>query len=238
MNFKINKKKLYVKHFNFNKKFIVHSGIKNYSVNINSDSVSYIKNEITNNNNIAIIDKFIFEYYFKDIKNKKRILIIKSSEKIKNLTTSNYIIDFFIRNKVTKIDKIYAIGGGIIQDLVGYSSYIYKRGIPWVYVPTTMLGITDSCVGGKVALNYKKTKNLCALFSAPSSVLISLNFLDTLEDKDFLSGLGEAFRLHITGGGISFDIFKREIDKILLRDKSAIKRMIYRSLMIKKAIVE
>ena len=110
MNFKINKKKLYVKHFNFNKKFIVHSGIKNYSVNINSDSVSYIKNEITNNNNIAIIDKFIFEYYFKDIKNKKRILIIKSSEKIKNLTTSNYIIDSKMFNLILQALLTYVFG--------------------------------------------------------------------------------------------------------------------------------
>ena len=233
MNFVINKKKLLVKNFNYRNSFIINSGIKNYSINFYNDSVNSIKKEL-NKNKIAIIDKFIFDKYFNDLSNKKKILVIKSSEKIKTLETSNRIIDFFIKEKVTKIDNIYAIGGGIIQDLVGYSCYVYKRGIPWIYVPTTMLGMTDSCVGGKVALNYKKKKNLCALFSAPKSVIISLNFLDTLKDKDFLSGIGEAFRLHITGGTKSFYLFNKDINQVLSRNRIVIKKMIFRSLMIKK----
>ena len=237
MNFVINKKKLLVKNFNYRNSFIINSGIKNYSINFYNDSVNSIKKEL-NKNKIAIIDKFIFDKYFNDLSNKKKILVIKSSEKIKTLETSNRIIDFFIKEKVTKIDNIYAIGGGIIQDLVGYSCYVYKRGIPWIYVPTTMLGMTDSCVGGKVALNYKKKKNLCALFSAPKSVIISLNFLDTLKDKDFLSGIGEAFRLHITGGTKSFYLFNKDINQVLSRNRIVIKKMIFRSLMIKKTIIE
>jgi len=237
MNFTINKKKLLVKDFNFRKSFLINSGIKDYSINIYNDSVNSIKKEVVKNK-IAIIDKFIFDKYFSDLNNKKRILVIKSSEKIKTIETSNHIINFFIKENVTKSDCIYAIGGGIIQDLVGYSCYVYKRGIPWIYVPTTMLGMTDSCVGGKVALNYKNKKNLCALFSAPKSVIISLNFLDTLKDKHYLSGIGEAFRLHITGGSTSFELFNKNINRILYRNKLAIKKMIFRSLMIKKAVVE
>ena len=66
--------------------------------------------------------------------------------------------------------------------------------------PTTMLGMTDSCVGGKTGLNFTNKKNMLALFSAPRKVLINLKFLDTLPEREFISGLGESLRLHITGG--------------------------------------
>ncbi len=237
MNFLVNKKKLSIQSLDFQNKIIIHSGIKNYNVFLYDDALKLIKSKIEKND-IVIIDKFIYEYYFSDLKNQKKVFVIKSSEKIKTLKMSNKIIDFFIKEKVTKLSKVFAVGGGIIQDLVGYSCYVYKRGIPWVYIPTTMLGITDSCVGGKVALNYKDTKNLCALFSAPKTVIISLNFIDSLKERDYLSGIGEAFRLHITGGEKTFNLFDKEIHEILIRNKIVVKKMIYRSLIIKKSIVE
>lgn len=238
--FKINNKILKVEKKNLIKnKFYVKSGVRNYEVNANF-SINKLKALFKNPLNYFILDSKVADLYFKNQKKTKynNIFFIVSSEKNKNIKTANKIIDFFIKKKLTKINTVYAIGGGIVQDLAGYSCYVYKRGIPWVYVPTTMLGITDSCVGGKVALNYKNTKNIMALFSAPRKVFICFDFLKTTSQKDFLSGLGEAFRLHITGGKKSYDFFKFNLENILKKKKSTLKKVIISSLLIKKAVVE
>jgi 3-dehydroquinate synthase len=115
---------------------------------------------------------------------------------------------------------------------------MYKRGIPWIYVPTTLLSQGDSCVGGKTAVNSKGTKNLLGLFSAPREVIIDLTFLETLGANDLLSGLGEIFRLLLTGGETSFQLFEIEGLKFLNGDKSGLARLIYSALRVKQQIVE
>lgn len=236
INFIINKKKLRVRINKINKEFLVKSGIRDYQVK--SDiNLNFIKKLFKDKKNIFLIDKNIKNIFFQNIKN-ENIFVIESLEKNKNTNLVNKIIDFFIQKKVTKINTIVAIGGGIVQDIAGYSCYVFKRGIPWIYLPTTMLGQTDSCVGGKVALNYKNIKNVMALFSAPRKIYICNEFLNTTSSRDFLSGVGEAFRLHITGGRFFFDQFKKELPQLIKKDKKVIKKVILRSLLIKKTIVE
>ena len=163
-----------------------------------------------------LIDKNIYNLYFSKnkIKNKK-ILKIESHEKNKNLKTIEKILKFFVKNNISKSNKIYAIGGGIIQDLAGYSCSIYKRGLYWEYIPTTFLGMTDSCVGGKVGINFGEAKNLVALFSAPRKVKIDVTYLNSLSKEDLLSGLGEALRLHLTGGTHFVKKFYENIDEAI-----------------------
>jgi 3-dehydroquinate synthase len=236
INFVINKKKLRVRTNKINKEFLVKSGIRDYQVKLDIN-LNFIKKLFKDNKNIFLIDKNIKNIFFQNIKN-ENIFVIESLEKNKNTNLVNKIIDFFIKKKVTKINTIVAIGGGIVQDIAGYSCYVFKRGIPWIYLPTTMLGQTDSCVGGKVALNYKNIKNVMALFSAPRKIYICNEFLNTTSSRDFLSGVGEAFRLHITGGRFFFNQFKKELPQLIKKDKKVIKKVILRSLLIKKTIVE
>ena len=98
--------------------------------------------------------------------------------------------------------------------------------------------MADSCVGGKVGINFGKAKNLAALFSAPSKVLININYLDTLAKKDLFSGLGEALRLHITGGNYFVKKFQENIDGALKFNRNSLINIIKHSLLIKKAVVE
>lgn len=235
-NFLINNKSLKIHSLKIKKKFEVKSGIRNYTVKTYYP-LNQVKKLFNDKNNYFIIDKKVNDIYFKE-KNYRNKYIVQSDERFKNIQEGNKIIDFFIKKKITKINNIYAIGGGIVQDLAGYTCYVFKRGIPWIYVPTTMLGQTDSCVGGKVALNYKQTKNLMALFSAPRKVLICVDFLKTTSEKDYLSGIGEAFRLHITGGNYFFRQFQKNLKKLKLKDIKTINKVISTSLLIKKTIVE
>lgn len=238
-NFQIQNTKLSVNTNNFLKNnFTVKSFPKNYEVKISNKNFDF-KKKINDKESIIIIDKKIFKIYFsRGIIRNKKIIKINAQEKEKDLKTINKILNFFVKNNVSKNNKIYAIGGGIIQDLAGYSCAVYKRGLSWVYVPTTFLGMTDSCVGGKVGINFGKAKNLAALFSAPSKVLININYLDTLSKKDLLSGLGEALRLHLTGGNYFVKKFQKDIDGALKFNKKNLINIIKHSLLVKKAVVE
>ena len=236
MSFMIEKKKFICKK-NKNNKLKIKSIPNTYTVRFleNSSLIGYIKN---NSKNVILIDSFIKRKYFNDIKFPFPTYQIKARENIKNINKSLDIINFFERNKITKLNKVLVIGGGILQDLGAFSCSMYKRGIPWVYIPTTLLGMTDSCVGGKTGLNYNNRKNMLALFSAPQEVVINLKFLKTLSTRDYLSGLGEAFRLHITGGLKFIEKFEKSVDFAIKRSNPHVKDIILDSLMIKKSVVE
>jgi 3-dehydroquinate synthase len=189
---------------------------------------------------LLVIDKNIYEHYLSDSESIKDIptLIIEASEEIKSINTVLEIIEFMEEQEVTKASMLYIVGGGILQDLGAFACYMFKRGIAWTFVPTTLLAQCDSSVGGKTALNHKKTKNLLALFSAPRRIIIDAGFLATLARNDWLSGAGEMFRLSITGGPDFLDVFEEEIDAFLNNDMSATIRMTASSLSAKKAVVE
>ena len=237
--FIIQKTKLNANIKNLNKKKInIKSFPRDYNIEFDNNSLKFIK-LINKKNAVIIIDSNIFNKYYsgKIIKN-KNIIKINANEKNKDLKTINKIINFFVKKNITKSNKVYAIGGGIIQDLAGYSSLIYRRGLHWEYIPTTFLGMTDSCLGGKVGVNFGNAKNLIALFSAPRKVIINTNYLNTLSYADLLSGLGEALRLHLTGGTYFVKEFIKNIDGAIRFNQKNLNIIIKNSLVVKKAVVE
>jgi 3-dehydroquinate synthase len=163
---------------------------------------------------------------------------VVAKEEAKDIATVLDVVDFLEKNGATKISMLFVIGGGIIQDIGAFSGAMYKRGLPWTFVPTTLLAQGDSCVGGKTALNHKKTKNLLALFSAPRRVIIDTGFLATLPQGDMLSGVGEIFRLCITGGPAFLEVFSKHLPAFLAGDAQATRELIATSLSAKRAIVE
>jgi 3-dehydroquinate synthase len=195
---------------------------------------------------IFIADKNIMKIYpnLLDNFNNYPTYIVEAIEDNKNIHEALRMCDFFLENNANRGTCIYALGGGIIQDLVAYAAATYKRGIPWIYIPTTLLGQSDSCVGGKTGLNYNGTKNLIALFSAPREIIIDINFNYTLNGDDIFSGYGEILRLAITGGEQVFLQYKKLIhhlisnDSLLKPDKEILNQLIKLSLSVKKSVVE
>jgi len=92
-------------------------------------------------------------------------------------------------------DTLIAVGGGALQDLVTLASSIYMRGLKWIYVPTTLMAMLDSCIGGKSSINLGQYKNLIGNFYPPASVYIDLHFLETLNDVDIACGLAEGVKI-------------------------------------------
>jgi 3-dehydroquinate synthase len=163
---------------------------------------------------------------------------VDATEANKNINTAINFAEFMESIGTTKTDMVYVVGGGIMQDIGAFACAMYKRGIPWTYLPTTLLGMADSCIGGKTGLNHKTTKNLMALFAAPSRIIHFLPFIDTLPRREIVSGFGEALRLHATGGRSFLEYFTANIDAALAGTQEATRQIITSSLSVKRAVVE
>lgn len=222
--------------------FEITSTPKNYKLKGFQDleSICSLINTKLSNQGCLVVDRKVFDIHLKKyIKiDKKRIYLVDASESIKNIDTVLNICEFYAMHNINKGSDIYVIGGGILQDLGGSASYLFKRGVPWSYLPSTLLGISDSCLGGKTAVNFKTYKNLLGLFSAPRELILCSDFIESLTFQDLACGYGEIFRLSLTGGEKSFEIFKNNIQNSLNGDKSAMKSLIISSLLVKKAVIE
>lgn len=209
--------------------FNIKSYDKIYNATFNSDDINLL---ISNNYNIG--DYIICDDYFIDKINNiyiDSIYYIQAIEDNKNINTVLQIIDKLYFNKFNKSNKLFVIGGGIIQDIGGFVAGIFKRGISWIYIPTTLLAMTDSCIGGKVGINHH-SKNMLGMFVSPIKVLISDYFLTSLHEDMIISGLGESLKLAIIGGETETNNF------LELYKKKDYLTIIKQSLVIKKAIIE
>lgn len=193
----------------------------------------------THPNNLLFIDEKVFELYGKGIKHPdNKIFKAPATEAFKSLEGVTQLCDFLFKNDFTKGETLVVVGGGIIQDIGAFVGASYKRGIKWVYFPTTLLAMSDSCIGGKAGVNYNGIKNQLALFSAPRAVIINSAFLDTLETRDIQSGLGEILKLSITGGSDMLIEYGNYVVNGKIHNKESTKALILGALAVKKAVIE
>ena len=136
-----------------------------------------------------------------------------------------------------KNTTLIVIGGGIIQDISCFISSVLFRGIKWVYYPTTLLSQADSCIGSKSSINFQFKKNLIGTFNPPDSIYVNFNFLNSLNQKDINSGIGEILKCAIIKNKSKFIKEKDRYIKLILENKE-MNNFIIHSLLIKKKIVE
>lgn len=156
-------------------------------------------------NVLTIIDSNVFELY--PMLRRWSNIVINSHEDAKTLKGAEILMNTLKDRKANIKTTLLAIGGGILQDLVGFCASVYCRGIDYILVPTTLLAQTDSCVGGKTSINLDSRKNLLGTFYPPTEIIIHPEFLKTLPNSDYLSGMGEIYKFHILQDKITeFDI--------------------------------
>jgi len=218
----------------------IKSNIKDYQVIFIKDLTKQIHDLITNYSTHFLVDINIWKKYEKEltqIKLAKSVKYFSAIEKNKTLVEVNEYIEFLLENNVQKKDKIIVIGGGLVQDIGSFTSHIIKRGIEWIFIPTTLLSMADSCIGSKSGINIGKYKNQVGSFHPPIEIYIYSGFLDTLLKNDFINGIGEITKHALIKGGKAYSNLEKELEKIY-SNKNAAEKIIFDSLLIKKEIVE
>ncbi len=127
----------------------------------------------------------------------------------KNLRSWQCMLEFLSREHITRSDAVIALGGGITGDMAGFAAASYLRGIPLVHVPTSLLAMVDSCVGGKTAVNLPQGKNLAGAFHQPQAVFIDPSVLRTLPREAFLDGMAEAIKTAMIGDHPLFNLLAK-----------------------------
>lgn len=220
---------------------IIQSASKNYTVVFNTDQdvFSVVNSLALKKNTVFVIDKNIFNQSAFDFLNYTgKIYVLDSCEHKKNITEVLKVVEFFNQNNISKSDQVIVIGGGVTQEIGAFACGIYKRGIPWIYFPTTLVSMCDSCLGGKANLNYQDAKNQLGLFSAPNRIYINICFLKTLEQNHIYSGLGEILKTCVIGGEYFLRLYQDNVHQGVVRCFENYQILIYASLLIKKTIIE
>ena len=208
---------------------IIHSKFKDYEVHMESNFDFLRELSQTPNAEFVIEEKVygLYKTYFKEIP-EERLFLVEATEEHKVIETALAICEKMTEIPAKRNAHLVSVGGGIIQDITGFVANVLYRGIPWTFVPTTLLASCDSCIGGKTSLNYKKYKNLLGTFYPPDALHICPGFFQTLSERDFESGLGE----------VGLKNIEDNIDRLLARDEDCLKQFVYSSLEFKKGFIE
>ena len=217
--------------------FIVKSSFGNYKVDF-IENLGKSLNENLMTGDVIIMDIYIYNNYkqfFNDFK--KEIILIEAHETKKSYEGLKKVISTLIERGFRKSNRLIAIGGGITQDVTAFIASILYRGVKWIFYPTTLLAQGDSCIGSKTSINFGKYKNQLGGFYPPEQIYIYTEFLKSLPESEVKSGIGEMFHYFVVSGKKDFIFFKNNF-KNALNDSEIMRKIILRSLLIKKSYIE
>ena len=230
------------------KKLIVKTTQEKYPIFIGAGLISNLKKIIKNEKInfikcLLILDKNVpkkkIDIVRKKLKGKKVfILYINANEKNKNQRTTNKILEVLLNKNFSREDVLISIGGGITGDIAGYAASLFKRGLKFINIPTTLLAQVDSSIGGKTGINTKQGKNLIGSFYQPKLVISDTDFLKTLPKREIICGYGEILKHSLISSKKFFLFLNKNFNNILKFKSPFIEKTIYESCKIKKDIVE
>jgi len=224
--------------------FKIKTKANKYSILIGSNLISKFS-KILNQNLIKfekcllLVDSKVPKKIIKSLKGKKISLIsLKSNEKNKNQKTVDLILNTLLNKNFTRNDCLISIGGGITGDIGGFASSLFKRGLKFINIPTTLLSQVDSSIGGKTGINTNFGKNLIGTFYQPSLVISDIDFLKTLPKKEIICGYGEILKHALIANKKLFIYLNKNFTKIIELKPPYINKSIYESCKVKKLVVE
>ena len=190
-----------------------------------------------------IIDKKVPQKFTKNLKNKLKnynlsMLSFNASEKNKSIDTINNYLKILLSKNFNRTDLVIGVGGGITGDTVGFVASIYKRGINFINIPTTLLAQVDSAIGGKTGINTSYGKNLVGSFYQPKLVLSNTTFIDSLPKKEMICGYAEILKHAIIKDKNFFYWLKKNTKSILSKKSNQLIYAIKKSCEIKMFFVE
>jgi len=161
-----------------------------------------------------------------------------AGEEQKSLHSAAELYDQLVDLPADRRTLIVAVGGGVIGDLAGFVAATFARGLPLIMVPTTLLAMVDSSVGGKVAVNHPRAKNMIGAFHQPLGVWIDLATLDSLPEREYRSGLAEVAKYGVIMDAAFFSYLEAHVEPILKRDPAVVQHIVARCCRLKADVVE
>ena len=224
------------------KKIIVKLDKRSYPIFIGKNILldRSLFDNVNKKNLVLITNKKIEKLHISKIKNtllKKNKIIISDGEKYKNQDSITKIYNYLLKNKYSRDSCIVAFGGGVIGDMAGFAAATYQRGINFIQVPTTLLSMVDSSVGGKTGINHPLGKNMIGSFHQPIAVIVDTEILKTLSKRQFNAGMSEVIKYGIIKDKNFFNWIAKNTDKIKAQDPDSIIKIVKRSCEIKAEIV-
>ena len=229
-------------------KLIVNTNSEKYPVIIGRNLISNLsqilkKNSISFKKCFLVLDRNIPNKYVKQISNTLRSyeickFIYNANEKNKNQKNVNKILDLLLEKNFSRDDCLISIGGGITGDVAGFAASLYKRGLKFVNIPTTLLSQVDSSVGGKTGINTSQGKNLIGSFYQPKIVISDVDFLKSLPFREIVCGYAEIVKHALIANKKFYNFLDKNINEILKLKSPTIEKSIYESCKVKKSIVE
>ncbi len=225
------------------KSFVVKSKVRDFTVNF-VDNYGFVDKLIESPHYVCLVGRKVYSLYKDKLFNifpKENILVLDLDEERKTMETVLTIYKELLDRTAKKNLTIISFGGGINQDVTGFAASTLYRGVNWIYVPTTLLAMADSAIGLKTSLNYNKYKNVIGTFYPPSEIYINVDFLDTLEKIDYVSGIGEIVKLLLMDKDSinKLDLILKKTNILRDRkDKKAISGIIEEAMKIKMGYME
>lgn len=161
-----------------------------------------------------------------------------AGEEHKQLSVIMELYAYLIESKFDRNDLLFALGGGVVGDMTGFAAATFLRGISFVQVPTSLLAMVDSSIGGKTGVDFDSYKNMVGAFHQPRAVYMNFDVLDTLPDREFYSGFGEIIKHGLIKDAIYYAWLKEQANRILSKEPEALEELVYRSNEVKRHVVE
>ena len=230
------------------KRLLVSTNQEKYPIFIGSGLISNLKGiikkqSISFGKCLIVVDRNVPSRKINIIRKKlypKKVYIhyLEANEKNKNQKTTDKILDILLKKNFSREDILISVGGGITGDIAGYAASIFKRGLKFINIPTTLLAQVDSSIGGKTGVNTKHGKNLIGSFYQPKLVISDIDFLNTLPKREIICGYGEILKHSLISNKNFFQFLNKNFEKILRFKSPYIEKTIHESCKIKKKIVE
>jgi len=186
-------------------------------------------------NCIVITDKNVSSIYGKSF-NKYPVIEIEPGEESKCYATIENIFRKLIELKADRDAFIVGIGGGVVTDISGFVASIFKRGLKFGYIATTLLGQVDASIGGKNGINFYGVKNMLGTINQPEFILSDLNLLRSLPEKEVRNGLAEIVKTALILDYNFFDFIKVNFEKVISLDKDVLEEIVFRTAAIKSEV--
>lgn len=220
--------------------FEVRSLFRTYAVEFTDNAVAAVREALDPECTFVVCDERVAALWadrLRPLTAGPRAFLLSPTEHTKTLAGVQRLIEGMVAAAVRRDHTVVAIGGGITQDVAAFAASILYRGVDWVFVPTTLLAQSDSCVGSKTSINLGETKNLVGNFAPPARVLLDLSFLDSLPEGDVRSGVGEMLHFYLYAGSPLAAELVADLPGAL-NDRGRLRRFVAESLRIKRGVVE